>query len=59
MEEECLIGWCQENDLLLNMSKTKEVIVDFRWRKCDLRGDFVEKEADFHVLGVQSTLRRT
>ena len=25
-----LVGWCNDNHLLLNVSKTKEIVVDFR-----------------------------
>lgn len=56
-EVERLTGWCQENNLLLNTSKTKEVIIDFRRSKCDLPplnigGDCVERVTDFCFLGV-------
>ena len=27
---EKLVGWCRDNHLLLNVSKTKEIVVDFR-----------------------------
>ena len=27
---EKLVGWCNDNHLLLNVSKTKEIVVDFR-----------------------------
>ncbi|KAM4532184.1 uncharacterized protein V3H82_026049 [Fundulus diaphanus] len=29
-EVEQLVGWCRENSLILNVEKTKEIIVDFR-----------------------------
>jgi hypothetical protein len=28
-----LAGWCQDNNLSLNVSKTKELIVDYRKRR--------------------------
>ena len=31
-----LEGWCRENNLELNVDKTKEVIVDFRKNKSDI-----------------------
>ena len=30
MEVEQLVDWCRENNLILNVDKTKEIIVDFR-----------------------------
>ena len=35
-EVERLVGWCSENDLELNVSKTKEVVFDFRKKKTHL-----------------------
>ena len=32
-EVSTLVKWCGENNLLLNASKTKEIIVDFRRKK--------------------------
>ena len=32
-EVERLAGWCSENDLELNVSKTKEMVFDFRKKK--------------------------
>eukprot|EP00061_Rhincodon_typus_P003632 g20560.t1 len=31
-ETECLVSWCTDNNLSLNVSKTKELIIDFRKR---------------------------
>lgn len=52
-----LVGWCADNNLVLNTSKTKEVIVDYRKRKTDLQpicinGEFVERVQCFKFLGV-------
>lgn len=49
-----LEGWCRENHLLLNVSKTKEVIVDFSRKQ---QRDFhplheVERVDTFKYLGV-------
>ena len=30
-----LVSWCDENNLELNVSKTKEMIIDFRKTKAD------------------------
>lgn len=56
-EVERLAGWCTDNNLALNTSKTKELIVDFRRKKTDLQplvisGDNVERASDFRFLGV-------
>ena len=42
-----LAVWCQSNDLSLNVSMTKELIVDYR--KCAV----VERVESFKFLGVQ------
>ncbi|XP_041834208.1 uncharacterized protein LOC121635190 [Melanotaenia boesemani] len=49
--------WCQENHLLLNVSKTKELIVDFRKQPRSLHpllisGSEVERVDTFRYLGV-------
>ena len=35
-EVEWVVDWCTNNDLDLNVAKTKEMIVDFRKNKTDL-----------------------
>ena len=35
-EVERLAGWCSENDLELNVSKTKEMVFDFRKKNTPL-----------------------
>ena len=35
-EDERLAGWCSENDLELNVSKTKEMVFHFRKKKTAL-----------------------
>ncbi|KAK3556718.1 hypothetical protein QTP70_015089, partial [Hemibagrus guttatus] len=57
-EVEWLSGWCRENNLLLNTTKTKELIIDYRRKETDITplyisGDCVERVADFRFLGVQ------
>ena len=32
-----MVGWCVDNNLELNLSKTKEIIVDFRRKKTPIR----------------------
>jgi len=52
--------WCQDNTLMLNASKTKELIVDFRRTQQHLRtytplgvnGTAVERVSSFRYLGV-------
>ncbi len=57
-EVESLKSWCQDNCLSLNVSKTKELIVDFRKRKqrpytpLMISGTPVERVSSFKYLGV-------
>ena len=55
-EVERLAGWCSENDLELNVSKTKEMVFDFRKKKTPLvpltiAGEAVEEVRSFKFLG--------
>ena len=48
--------WCDENNLELNVSKTKEIIVDFRKNKSEtpaleIQGQIVEQVENFKFLG--------
>ncbi|KAI4878453.1 hypothetical protein NFI96_000505 [Prochilodus magdalenae] len=60
-EVECLDGWCKVNDLVLNTSKTKEIVVDFRrTKKSDhlplhISGAEVERVEKVKFLGVHIT----
>ena len=52
-----LTQWCQDNNLELNVGKTKELIVDFRRTKGEhapiyINGDAVEQVSDFKFLGI-------
>ncbi len=57
-EVERLTSWCQDNCLSLNVSKTKELIVDFRKRQqrpytpLMISGTPVERVSSFQYLGV-------
>ena len=56
-EVERLVGWCRENNLLLNTAKTKELVVDFRRKRTAIQplmieGVCVERVSDFRFLGV-------
>ncbi len=57
-EVERLISWCQDNCLSLNMSKTKQLTVDFRKRQqrpytpLMISGTPVERVSSFKYLGV-------
>ncbi len=57
-EVERITSWCQDNCLSLNMSKTKELIVDFRKRQqrpythLMISGTPVERVSSFKYLGV-------
>ena len=60
VQVESLIHWCNENNLLLNVSKTKEMIFDFRRKKPDMQplrigGDIVEQVSSFRFLGTHIT----
>uniref|UniRef100_A0A9J8BEP8 Reverse transcriptase domain-containing protein n=1 Tax=Cyprinus carpio carpio TaxID=630221 RepID=A0A9J8BEP8_CYPCA len=58
VEVEKLTSWCQDNCLSLNVSKTKELIVDFRKRQQQpytplmISGTPVERVSSFKYLGV-------
>ena len=52
--------WCQDNNLSLNVSKTKELIVDYRKRWAEqapinIEGAVVEQAESFKFLGVHIT----
>ena len=52
-----LAGWCQNNNLSLNVTKTKEMIVDYRKRRTKhatilIDGAVVEQVESFKSLGV-------
>ena len=52
-----LAGWCQNNNLSLNIIKTKEMIVDYRKRRTEhapilIDGAIVEQVESFKFLGV-------
>ncbi|KAK7910081.1 hypothetical protein WMY93_014765 [Mugilogobius chulae] len=56
-EVDNLVEWCSLNNLSLNSSKTKEVILDFRKKKetdpppLYIKGDLVERVSHFKFLG--------
>jgi hypothetical protein len=55
-----LAGWCLNNNLSLNISKTKEMIVDYRKRRTEytpilINGAVVEQMESFKFLGVHIT----
>lgn len=52
-----LVNWCDQNNLELNVSKTKEMTIDFRKTQSDLepleiKGKSVETVKDFKFLGL-------
>uniref|UniRef100_A0A669E0D3 Reverse transcriptase domain-containing protein n=1 Tax=Oreochromis niloticus TaxID=8128 RepID=A0A669E0D3_ORENI len=56
-EVQRLSEWCVDNNLDLNTTKTKELVVDFRRRKSELQpvsinGECVERVSSFKFLGV-------
>jgi hypothetical protein len=59
-EVKALVEWCQENNLSINVNKTKELIVDFRRQHREhtpihIDGTTVEKVKSFKFLGVHIT----
>ena len=51
-----LVEWCSNNNLLLNPSKTKEIIVDFRTKPSQIQplsinGEIIERVSNFKFLG--------
>ena len=53
---EKLVGWCNDNHVLLNVSKTKEIVVDFRRdppppRPLVINGEEVEIVGEYKYLG--------
>ena len=57
-----LAVWCQDNNLSLNVSKTKELIVDYkkRWAEqahINIDGVVVERVDSFKFLGVRITIK--
>ena len=55
-----LAVWCRDTNLSLNVSKTKELIVDYRKRRAEhapilINGVVVERIESFKVLGVHIT----
>ncbi len=56
-----LAEWCTENNLLLNVSKTKELIVDFRKKEAKthkpvyINGAEVEQVSSLKFLGINIT----
>lgn len=51
-KEEGLSTCWTANDLLLNISKTKELKIDYRRKKTEIQADCVERVADFRFLRV-------
>lgn len=59
-EVQRLVGWCSSNNLLLNTSKTKEMVMDWRRKRAEpsplqMGGVCVEKVSTFKFLGVHVT----
>ena len=50
-EVSSLVSWCDTNNLQLNASKTREMIVDFRKKKIIFNGDSIERVDCFKFLG--------
>ena len=60
LEIDNITSWWDENNLFLNVSKTKEMIVDFRRNKCDIQPIFIDNSevqqvGVFKFLGIYLT----
>eukprot|EP00061_Rhincodon_typus_P008952 g32028.t1 len=59
-EIDSLVAWCKDNNLSLNISKVKELVIDF-WKQwgghipVHMNGAEMEKVKSFNVLGVNIT----
>ena len=56
-EVERLTDWCSDNNLVLNVAKTKEMVIDFRKRRCPtshltINGERVDLVDSFKFLGI-------
>ena len=56
LEIERIVNWCERNNLFLNVSKTKEMVIDYRKNKCPISPLFiqnteVEQISSFKFLG--------
>jgi hypothetical protein len=54
-EVRALRVWCQENNLTLNLNKTKEIIVDFRKQPTEHPPIHIDRTASFMFLCVHNT----
>jgi len=59
-EVQRLVEWCKDNNLILNTSKTKELIIDFCRKRVDMEplhinGECVERVPVFKFLGTYIT----
>ena len=45
-EIQSLINWCENNNLILNPSKTKEMIIDYRKKKEPITPVFINNECN-------------
>ena len=55
-EVKCFVGWCEKNFLMLNVKKTKEMIIDFRitknpMRQLEINDESVETVGSYKYLG--------
>lgn len=50
-----LYNWCLDNNLSLNVSKTKEMIVDYQKQPVHSDGVEVERDGNFRFLGINIT----
>ena len=60
-EVEQLVQWCEDNNLILNTTKTKELIIDYRKKAgqhlpISIKGQVVEWVSSFRFLGIHQSL---
>lgn len=59
-EVQKLMVWCADNNLALNPSKTKELVIDFRKKREEpaplyIKGDVLERVSDLKFLGTHTS----
>ena len=52
-EVQRLAGWCTNNNMVLNISKTKEIIIDFRKKKTPIHTLFIDGAEDLQAGSVK------
>ena len=56
-----LVQWCEDNSLVLNVKKTKEMIFDFRWDRkhtelIEIHNETVDIATEYKYLGIRALI---